>query len=118
LWPCTNGHFSSSVITQVKEIEIEQIKHYAQLDEVINWKEATQKTVGDMQDTIHKLTSCTAALETLFGADSKKVSPHEEGGQASGHSVNTNQQGSESMGKTLDCTLLKGVYLKPIALKT
>jgi hypothetical protein len=41
------------------------------------------------------------------------VPSHEEEGRASGHDVHLSQQGLESMGKSLDSTLLKGTFQFP-----
>jgi hypothetical protein len=52
-----------TLIDQVKEIQLEQVKHYSKLDDVVTWKDTAQKTTRDLQDTILKLTSHVAALE-------------------------------------------------------
>jgi hypothetical protein len=101
-----------TLINQVKEIQIEQVKHYAKLNDVVHWKNTAQKTGSDIQDTIKNLTSRIAVLEALAQAPNS-VPPREEEGRASGHGLSTNLQGRESKGKSLDPTLLKGEFPFP-----
>jgi hypothetical protein len=106
------------LLTQVKEIQLEQIKHYTKLDNFNTWSVTAEKTAIELRDSIKNLTSRIVALEAVVSGPPNMVTPREEEGQAHSHDVLLHQQGSESKGKILDSTMLKGAYLHPKPLHT
>jgi hypothetical protein len=79
------------ILKQVKEIQVEQIKHYSKLEHVTMWSDKAERTAGEIQYTIKDLTSRITTLEALTSTAFNEVPLREEEGRAHSHSVPPNQ---------------------------
>jgi predicted RecB family endonuclease len=79
------------LLTQVKEIQVEQIKHYAKMDNFNSWSVTVEKTASELQSSIRDLTSRITTLEAATLATPKSVPPREEEGRTNCHDVLSHQ---------------------------
>jgi uncharacterized coiled-coil protein SlyX len=63
------------LLTQVNEVQVEQIKHYTKMDKLNSWRVQVEKTTDELQDAIKSLTSRIATLEASASAAPKQVLP-------------------------------------------